>query len=257
MKKPVRKHLTTSWEKVAEWYDRSVGTRGHYYHQNVILPNLLRLLRPTLGDRVLDIGCGQGVLGKQLGDNVFYLGVDLSSKLIDAAKKNDTHSNHRYLTADATKPLKIEGQFNKATMILSLQNMSQPFLVIKNISQKISNRGQLFIVINHPCFRIPQHSDWGFDQQTQEQYRKIYRYYQPLKIDIAASPYDKKNTASTRSFHYPLSTYVEMFKENGLVLTEMEEWLSPKISEGGRAKAENFARGQIPMFMMMVTQKVD
>ena len=35
------KHKSTSWEPVGNWYQTIVGEEGHYYHQHVILPQLL------------------------------------------------------------------------------------------------------------------------------------------------------------------------------------------------------------------------
>lgn len=34
----------TSWQGVSDWYQKSVGRDGHYYHQTVVLPAVLRLL---------------------------------------------------------------------------------------------------------------------------------------------------------------------------------------------------------------------
>ncbi|MBM3208605.1 MAG: SAM-dependent methyltransferase, partial [Chlamydiae bacterium] len=39
-----QKKESSSWEPVSGWYDKVVGSKGHYYHENVILPKL----KPTL-----------------------------------------------------------------------------------------------------------------------------------------------------------------------------------------------------------------
>lgn len=240
---------------MADWYDSEVGNRGHYYHQNVILPNVIRLANISERCRILDVGCGQGILGKQIDLKTEYVGIDVSPKLIELAREGDSSVNHRYMVGDATKEIEVEGKFERVFLILALQNMAQPFLVVKNIVKKLSDNGALIVVLNHPCFRIPQNSDWGFDTKLQRQYRKVFRYYQPLKVEIKASPFKQVTEKSTWSFHYPISTYSEMMFDNGLCITKIEEWVSPKISTGGRAVAENIARAEIPLFMTLVAQK--
>jgi hypothetical protein len=37
--------METSWENSHSWYDKTVGERGHYYHQSVIFPKTLNLLK--------------------------------------------------------------------------------------------------------------------------------------------------------------------------------------------------------------------
>ena len=62
--------------------------KGAYYHQAVILPNALRLLGKY--SSLLDLGCGQGVLQRQMPESVEYVGIDASKELIASAKKMTT-----------------------------------------------------------------------------------------------------------------------------------------------------------------------
>ena len=54
------KKKKTSWGKVATWYDEYLEGEKDSYQRQVILPNLVRLVAPRKGLRVLDIACGQG-----------------------------------------------------------------------------------------------------------------------------------------------------------------------------------------------------
>jgi ubiquinone/menaquinone biosynthesis C-methylase UbiE len=76
----------TSWEKVGDWYNQTVGDKGSYYHQQVILPNLIRLLELKKNSKLLDLACGQGVLARAIFADVEYLGLDLAANLIDQAR---------------------------------------------------------------------------------------------------------------------------------------------------------------------------
>ena len=111
-----------SWDSAEKWYDNCVVEKGHYYHQAVIFPNLLKLLDLEKGGSLLDLGCGQGVLARNLPEKVSYWGVDNSKLLIEQAKKSTQRSSCHFSVADASTDLQIEKKdFDWACFILSLQ----------------------------------------------------------------------------------------------------------------------------------------
>ena len=246
----------TSWDKVGDWYKETVGEKGHYYHEQVILPNVIRLLKLNPTAKLLDLGCGQGVLARAIPKEVAYLGLDLSPNLIEEARKLDQNPIHKYGVADICKelPIKFSG-FSHAAIILALQNVAHPFKVFKNLAVHLNKGGKLVLILNHPSFRIPKHADWEVDRVKKIQYRKVECYMSPLEIPIESSPFDRINNVSTTSFHYPLSAYSEMLFDNGFVIEKIEEWVSPKKSEGGMAEVEDKARKEFPLFMAIVASK--
>jgi ubiquinone/menaquinone biosynthesis C-methylase UbiE len=242
----------TAWKGgVASWYKKSVGTNGSFYHREVVIPNSLRLLNIKSGEKFLDLGCGQGIMGRQIKNK--YLGIDLSTELIEEAKKLDKNINHTYLVGDITKDLKIYGSFDKGMIILALQNVKKPFGVIRNFSKLLNKDGELLIVINHPAFRIPKHSDW--EVVDNKQFRIMESYLSPLEIPIESSPFDKINNQISYSYHYPLSAYIEMLSDNGFFIKTIEEWISPKKSEGPMAIIEDRAREEFPLFLAIKAVK--
>src|SRR5574342_272242 len=97
--------MNSSWESSHKWYDSIVGEKGHYYHEHIILPNTLRLLKLQKKDSLLDLCCGQGVLARALPQGISYVGVDASSSLIRSAKSK---SKHPFYVYDVTKPFKVK-----------------------------------------------------------------------------------------------------------------------------------------------------
>jgi len=247
----------TSWGKVSKWYNKTVGEKGSFFHQELILPNSLRLLNLSPTDRILDLGCGQGVLARTIPNVKVYLGIDLSAELIEEARKMDTNPTHKYAVSDVSKTLPIRtGGFSKAAVILALQNIKNQFGVIKNIANFLAKDGELLIVLNHPAFRVPKHADWGVDRARKIQYRHVDSYMSTLEIGIDSSPFDHKNNQKTWSYHHPISAYSEMLLDNGMFIKKIEEWVSPKKSEGGLAEIEDKARREFPMFMAILAKKV-
>jgi ubiquinone/menaquinone biosynthesis C-methylase UbiE len=246
----------TSWDKIGKWYGGIVQEKGHYYHQSVILPNLKRLMNLAKGSRVMDVGCGQGVLGREVGPEIDFVGIDLATNLINEARELDKSPKHQYLVGDATGKLPAIAPVDCAVMLLALQNMEKPFVAIRNVSNLMKKGGKLVLVLNHPAFRIPKNADWGVDIDRKRQYRKVYKYMTPLRIPIDSSPFDKKDNQVTWSFHYPISSFVEMLTDNGMMVAAMEEWISDKKSTGSMAIVEDEARKEIPLFLAIVAVKI-
>ncbi|MEF9520040.1 class I SAM-dependent methyltransferase [Chlamydia crocodili] len=243
---------STSWESIAEDYHKIVQGEGHYYHKEVILPKLLPLLDLQFEDSVVDIGCGQGILERAIPKECGYLGLDISPSLISIARKLRKSRTHEFKIQDLTKKLTLEvsQSFSHAVAILALQNMETPDQAIKNTSKLLCKEGRFFIVLNHPCFRIPRVSSWHYDEDKKLLSRKIDRYLSKITVPIVAHP-GRKQSESSISFHFPLSYWTQVLSKYGFVIENMEEWISPKKSIGTRAKAENLCREEFPLFLMI------
>ncbi len=248
----------TSWESSSSWYDKIVGTKGHYYHQQVIIPGILKLLssEKNTHPHLLDLACGQGILARHLPKGMKYLGVDGSTSLIQLAKKYDSNLLHQFIVHDLCQPLSLpQKEFSCATCILALQNIANPASVFKTASTHLKENSLFIIVLNHPCFRIPRQSSWGIDEQKKLQYRRIERYMSELKIPIQTQPGKQEASSQTWSFHHPLSYFSAQLKQAGFVIDQLEEWCSDKKSVGKTATMENRSRQEFPLFMTIVARK--
>jgi ubiquinone/menaquinone biosynthesis C-methylase UbiE len=244
-----------SWQKVAPWYNRvTEHGQGHYYHQRVVIPGVIRLLGLDQKSKLLDLACGNGVLANSIPHEVEYLGIDIAPSLINEAKRNDRNPKHKYLIADTSKPLIVPVGFTHAAIVLSLQNIQKPFEAVENVSKHLIKGGVLVIVLNHPAFRIPRQSAWGIDENRKIQYRRVDKYMSPMEIPINMNPSDR-NSPITMSYHYPISDYSKMLHDAGFVIELIEEWTSDKESEGRAARMENRSRSEIPLFLAIKAVK--
>lgn len=243
----------TSWQKVGQWYDGIVGDQGHYYHQHIVLPGVLKLLELQKESRLLDLACGQGILARAIDPSIHYAGIDAAKTLIAKAKSYDAnHKNHRYIVGDITKslPLAKTELFTHAALVLAMQNLAEPEKALAALTKHLEPGGKLVIVLNHPCFRIPRQSSWGFDEACKIQYRRLNGYMSPQNIPITCNP-GKKDSETTISFHLPLSHYFMHLANSGFAVTLLEEWCSNKESSGKAARWENRARKEFPLFLAL------
>ncbi|MBX7207340.1 MAG: methyltransferase domain-containing protein [Verrucomicrobiaceae bacterium] len=253
--RPPAKPHATSWEKSAGWYDRIIGERGSELYRTVVIPSALDMLRPARGERVLDLGCGQGVFSRALADaGAQVTGVDASRTLVTTARKYPSRTPVRYLERDAAH-LGDLGPFDALSAILCLQNMEHLPEVCAACARVLRPGGRMVWVLNHPCFRIPRQSSWGHEEERKIQYRRLDAYASPMSIPIVMHP-GKAESETTISFHRSLHDLCAAAFSAGLVLAGLRELVSDKQSEPGpRARAENRARAEFPLFLALLWER--
>lgn len=249
-----------SWDHVAAWYDSLAAQRGTDFHQAVIIPGVLRLLELKPGERALDMACGQGVVSRALhkaGADV--TGVDLSPRLIKLARQRSGRAI-RFLVADVgdLRQVLSDGEtFDAAACVLALENMDPVEPLLAECSRLLKTGGRLVVVTVHPAFRIPRQSSWGWDESQQQMFRGVNCYLSPLKIPIDMRPFKEPARQVTWTYHRPIQTYINGLAKVGLWVNAVEEWPSHRVSQPGpRARAENRARKEFPLFLALRVVKV-
>ena len=181
---------STSWGKVANWYNDLIEQDENSYQRRLILPNLLRLVELKRGEMLLDLACGQGFFSREfakLGAKV--IGVDISAELINIAKQ-DKNVEYHVSSADKLDFLK-DKSIDKVVIILALQNIEKVGETLREVSRVLKEKGRLFIILNHPAFRIPKVSSWGWDEVKKVQYRRLDSYLSESKEQIQMHPGEK------------------------------------------------------------------
>lgn len=249
----------TSWGKVASEYHEMVE-HAESYQQAVILPNLLRVLGDIRGKRIVDIGCGEGFFSRELSENgAIVLGTDVAPEMIRVARE-ESNKKIIFEVAPSDKLSFVDDRVaDMAVIVLAIQNIEKMHETFQECSRILKQGGSLVLVINHPSFRIPKHSSWGWDEVEGIQYRRLDSYMSDAREKIDMDP-GKKGSAGKRftySFHRPLQSYVKALAKYGFMIDGLEEWISHKKSEKGpRAKAEDTARKEFPMFMMIKAKHI-
>lgn len=246
----------TSWGKVAEWYDGYLEENLDSYHKQVIEPNLLRILQLDAKNEVLDIACGQGFFTRAFsGTGAQVDGCDISSELIAKAK---SRGGVRKLFVAPAHQLGFarDGAYDTATIVLAAQNIANIGEAFQEAARVLSAHGRLVMVLNHPAFRIPKKSSWHFDPSSSTQFRRIDSYLSAFTAPIIMHP-GQSQSATTVSYHRPLQDFFKALFKAGFAVTRLEEWISHKKSEAGpKQKAEDTARKEVPLFLMLEATKL-
>ncbi|TVR24255.1 MAG: class I SAM-dependent methyltransferase [Anaerolineaceae bacterium] len=257
--RPSRRRRPSGWDGVADWYDGWVGKGGSIHHRKLAIPSLLALLAAQKGERVLDIGAGQGVLAPDIARaGAAYVGVDVSARLLAYARQH--HGAHgEFIEADAAhlsqSPALQAASFDAVTFLLSIQDMDPLDDVLQSAAWALKSGGRAVLLMTHPAFRVPRQSGWGFDEGRKLQYRRVDRYLTPLPVPMKQHP--GKQSGVTISFHRAISDYVNGLAAHNLLIDRMEEIpLGDHSLNKKRGKAEKLADAEIPLFMALRARKI-
>ena len=248
----------TSWEPLAQWYDGWVGKDGSKHHRHLAIPAVIELLEPQPGEQVLDIGAGTGVLAPFITQTgAQYTGVDASEKLLQFARQHHGQAG-QFIAGDARRlsalPTLHAAQFEAAVFLLSIQDMDPLGEVLENTNWVLKPGGRVVLLMTHPCFRVPRQSGWGWDEDRKLQFRRVDRYLTPLPVPLKPYP---GQTGVSRSFHRPLHEYVNTLAQHQLWVDHLSEIPTYKTSTSGpRARAENLANQEIPLFLALRARKI-
>ena len=175
------------FKKVSEYFEDIAADFDSYYEQpkgffNKIInawlrkPGLIRrmeitlkLIEPSSGKRILDVGCGSGKLAVECakrGAEVY--GIDISRNMIEIAKEHCKRSNVKvkFIIGDALKGLPKKFDFSVALGVV--EYLESPDTLLRNMLASVNNGGKII-------FSVP--SLFAF----QTPLRKVYLYFRRVK----------------------------------------------------------------------------
>jgi SAM-dependent methyltransferase len=243
---------------VARWYSSYIESPDTYQNQ-VVFPGVLRLLAPRPGATYLDIACGEGALAQRLAAaGARVVGLDAAPALVERARRRNIRGAE-FLIGDARRfPDAFRARrFDGAVCVLAIQNIKELAAVFGEAAKVLSSGAPLVVVLNHPAFRIPRQSEWGWDENKKTLFRRLDRYLTPLDVPILMNPGQPgRRPITTMSYHRPLQEYFAALAGAGFAVDGLEEWVSHHESAPGkRAKAENRARLEFPLFLALRARK--
>ncbi len=181
-------------------------------------------------------------------------GLDAALQLIALAQNHSPKTISYYAAPADNLDILAAASFDTVVIILAVQNIKNMAAVFAGCSRVLVSGGRLVIVINHPAFRIPKRSSWGWDGASSSQYRRVDGYLTESSVAIDMHP-GLEHKDMTVSFHRPIQSYINALAK-GFAVTRMEEWISHRESmKGPRQAAENKIRKEIPLFMMLESKK--
>ncbi|XSG75548.1 class I SAM-dependent methyltransferase [Herpetosiphon llansteffanensis] len=162
-----------AWEANAEYWDSSMGQAGNRFHLQLVRPAMLQLLELQAGQRMLDVGCGNGLFARYLAElGATVLAVDASTSLIERAKHYPSPNTLEYQVVDATSSAQLldlgVASFDALVSTMVLMDLPTIEPLFQAASQLLKQQGRFVLATVHPCFQAP-HSRKIVEQFENEQ----------------------------------------------------------------------------------------
>jgi ubiquinone biosynthesis O-methyltransferase len=128
---------------------------SNYYEYNRIadrkrvdfIANVLKGSLPANG-RILDVGCGNGVISRHLGRLGYnVLGVDVSDKTIEMAKAIDPMPNVVFMKKSAEELVASGEKYDAVICSEVLEHLDNPDSLLKVLAASLTDNGKLIITV--------------------------------------------------------------------------------------------------------------
>jgi SAM-dependent methyltransferase len=241
------------WESTAAWWQETFtdGADAEYVEQ--ILPLISWHLPPR--GRVLDVGTGEGQVARRAAADpraadgadrqAVVVGVDPTWNQLAEARRRA--GGPVYARAPAAALPFGPGRFAAVIACLVLEHLGDLEAAVAEVGRVLEPGGRFLLLMNHPLLQAPG-SGWIDDHILGEQYWRIGPY---LPEDRTLEEVDKG--VFVPFVHRPLSRYVNLLVDHGMLVTRMEE---PAPPAGFLADASEYAGATtIPRLLLLVAEK--
>jgi len=182
---------------------------------------------------------------------------DQATPRLGARRSRDGLERDAPATVPATTAQGVwaDGGKDAAACLMAVHDVRDLDGMMRNVSASLKPGGRAVFVFMHPCFRIPQHTHWGWDNDQKVQFRRVDRYVKPVEIPISTHP-GRDSGENTVFFHRPLSEVLGAMGRAGLGVVASEELCSHRRSQSGPfSKAEHRAAEEFPLFLALKAVK--
>jgi SAM-dependent methyltransferase len=197
-------------------------------HEDDVLP-LFHELLPGGPGRILDVGCGEGRLTRDLkrrGHDV--VGVDVAPQLVELAQARDPRGDYRIAAAERL-PFS-DATFDVVVAFNVLMNVDEPARAVAESARVLADGGRLCASIVHP---LASAGRWDGDAFAVNDY-------------LVARPHEERvGELVFANVHYPIESWSRWLEAAGFVIEALREV----------PRAQPRAWNRVPMFLYVRAAK--
>lgn len=257
--KGVAKH----WDENAP--DWAHGVRAGYdvYRDYVNNPAFFGMLGDVKGQRVLDVGCGEGTNTRLLADlGAQVVGIDISAGMIAAAREHEA-AERRGIEYHATSGKDLSRfadiSFDAVVSTMAMMDMADYAGCVREVARVLKPGGPFQFSITHPC-TMTRRWRWVTDEEGRRLGFLVGNYFgkepDPPETEVdefyfGAAPPEVK--AKARPFRIPrffrtLSEYFNTLVEAGFVVERVAE---PTASDEAVEACPNVADTRVCAYFLI------
>lgn len=221
--------LRRQWDEHAtEWIQwvRAPGQPDSYFrfHREYFLSKV-----PAPGRLTLDVGCGEGRVGRDLrkaGHQV--LGVDSSLTMCRAAATHedtrDDLDGGRVISGDVAAMPLADGSVDCAIAFMCLQDMDNLPGALQEIARVLEDGKRLVLAIVHPMYSHGRAASIG-QRSIDQRSLAVPRYLEP-ELRVSTDGQDDLSVTFFRE-HRPIKIYMNTLLDAGFVVDQLDEVTEP------------------------------
>ena len=174
--------VISAWNAGADAWDTFVESGADYYRIEVHGPALLAVCEPLLGQRVLDLGCGQGYFSRRLaGRGAEVSAIDISARLLALAERREARERlgirYHCLAAAAVAQHWPVDSFDLVAACMSLQDMADVPSALGGAAAVLRPGGRMVFSVLHPATETSVR-EWERDAMGRKRTLKLDRYFE-------------------------------------------------------------------------------
>ena len=233
-----------AWDTHAGWWQRHFTDGADPEYEEQILPIVDRELAGA--QRVLDVGCGEGQVARRVAElGTAVVGIDPTAAQLETAATRG--GGVRYVRGMAETLPFGSGAFDAVVICLTLEHLDPFEPAVVEVARVLASGGRFVCFLNHPLLQTPG-SGWIDDHILGEQYWRIGPY---LPDDVAME--EVAPGIRLPFMHRPLSRYLNVMADNGLLVEHMDE---PPPPPGFLSQAPEYeAAASIPRLLALRARK--
>lgn len=215
--------IKNEWDKVAKFWDEEAGDTGVFHQKLDIDPVLLEIIGDVKNKNILEIGCGNGYLSRQLAKQKAQItAIDISSKFLKFAiqKEKAKPLGINYLVRDATNLYDLKNNnYDVVIANMCLMDIADAKSAIKEVSRVLKKNGYFVFSLTHPLHEVLQ--QWTVIEDKGKKYlaRAIHKY---LSCSTRKCLWGQGRFKTTM-YHRPLQEYFQYLQEFGFLVKEFKE----------------------------------
>ena len=232
-------------------YDR-MREEGMALPENLEQPAIRSLLTGVAGKRVLDMGCGTGVMSRWLAEQgaASVLGTDISERMLEKAMAQP-HPKIKYLRSAAEDLDFPDGSFDLVTSSLMFHYVEDLRSLLARIRRWLVPGGRLVFSTEHPIFTSAQGQfaeRWTRDADGNLEAWKVDHY-----LDEGRRV-SKWFVDGVVRYHRTVATLMNTLIETGFLITRVLE--PPAVEEAERRIPDLLEERKRPTFIFIAAEAV-
>jgi len=228
-----------AWDRNASFWDECMDD-GNDFVELLIWPPTERFLEIGVGDRILDVACGNGLSSRKLaGLGAKVVAIDFSEEMIDRARSRaEPGEGVEYIVLDATEEDALadlgRGSFQAVLCNMALFDMAEIAPLFRAVPSLLCRGGRFVFSVLHPCFNNPGVVQMGELEDRMGEFVTTHS----VKISRYLTPFVQPGLAMSGQpmphpyFHRSLADLIGEGLRAGLVLDALEERAFPPTYAG-------------------------